>query len=66
MKIVQALEDEGILIKSVTKTIKIETKPQKGGFLSMLMGTLAASLLDDILPKTVLEGSGVLRAGKGI
>ena len=66
MKIVQALEDEGILIKGVTKTIKIETKPQKGGFLSMLMGTLGASLLDDILPKTILKGSGVLRAGKGI
>ena len=38
MKIVQALEDSNILIKGVTKTIKNETKEQKGGFLSMLLG----------------------------
>ena len=36
MKIVQALEDSNILLKGVTKTIKNETKEQKGGFLSML------------------------------
>ena len=40
MKIVQALEDSNISLKGVTKTIKIETKEQKGGFLSMLLGTL--------------------------
>ena len=45
MKIVQALEDSSILLKGVTKTIKNETKEQKGGFLSMLLGTLGASLL---------------------
>ena len=45
MKIVQALEDANILLKGVTKTIKNETKEQKGGFLSMLLGTLGASLL---------------------
>ena len=45
MKIVQALEDSNILLKGVTKTIKNETKEQKGGFLSMLLGTLGASLL---------------------
>ena len=39
MKIVQALEDSNILLKGVTKTIKNETKEQKGGFLSMLLGT---------------------------
>ena len=49
IKIVQALEDQGILIKGVTKTIKNETKQQKRGFLPMLMGTLGASLLGDIL-----------------
>ena len=45
MKIAQALEDSSFLLKGVTKTIKNETKKQKGGFLGMLLGTLAASLL---------------------
>ena len=40
MKIAQALEDSNILLKGVTRTIKNETKQQKGGFLSMLLGTL--------------------------
>ena len=44
MKIVQALEDSNVLLKGVTKTIKNETKEQKGGFLSMLLSTLGASL----------------------
>ena len=48
MKIVQALEDSNILSKGVTKTIKNETKEQKGGFFSMLLCTLGASLLGDL------------------
>ena len=44
MKIVQALEDSGILLKGVTKTIKNETEEQKGAFLSMLLCTLGASI----------------------
>ena len=60
MKIVQALEDSNILLKGVTKTIKNETKEQKGGFLSMLLGTLGASLLGNLL-----AGKGILRAGSG-
>ena len=48
MKIVQALEDSNIILKGVTKTIKNETKEPKGGFLSMLLGTLEASLLGDL------------------
>ena len=47
MKIIQALEDSNILLKGVTKT-KNETKEQKGGFLSMLLGTLGASLLGNL------------------
>ena len=43
MKIVPALEDSNILLKGVTKKIKNETKEQKGGFLSMFLGTLWAS-----------------------
>ena len=60
MKIVEALEDSNILLKGVTKTIKNETKEQKGGFLSMLLGTLGASLLGNLL-----TGNGIVRAGSG-
>ena len=61
MKIVQALEDSNILLKGVTKTIKNdETKEQKEGFLSMLLGTLGASLLGNFL-----VGKGIVRAGCG-
>ena len=67
MKIVQALEDSNILLKTVTKTIKNETKDQKGGFLSMLLGTLGTSLLGNILSGkgTVRAGEGIVRAGYG-
>ena len=49
MKIIQAIDDSNILLKGVTKTIKNETKIQKRGFLSMLLGTLGASLLGRLL-----------------
>ena len=49
MKIVQALDDSNILLKGLTKTIKNETKEQKKRFLSMLLGTLGASLLGNML-----------------
>ena len=51
IKIVKALEDSDVLMKGVTETIKNETKKQKDGFLSMLLGTLGASLLGDLLTK---------------
>ena len=62
MKIIEALENSGILLKGVTKTIGNETKEQRGGFLSMLLGTLEASLLGNLL----LDGKGIVRAGEGI
>ena len=49
MKTVQVLEDSSILLKGITKSIKNETKEQKGGFLSMFFGTLGESLLGNIL-----------------
>ena len=49
MKIVQALEHSAILLKGVTEAINNETKEQKGGFLSMLLGTLGAFLLGNVL-----------------
>ena len=61
MKIIKALEKSGILLKGVSKTIENETKEQRGGFLSMLLGTLGASLLGNLL-----TGKGIMRAGDGI
>ena len=49
LKIVKSLEDSGLLLEGVSETIKNEAKEQKGGFLSMLLGTLGASLLADML-----------------
>ena len=60
MKIVQALEDSNILLKGITKTIKKQTKEQKGGFLSKFLGTLEASLLGNLL-----AGKAIVRAGSG-
>ena len=64
LKIVKSLEDSGLLLKGVSETIQHEAKEQRGGFLSMLFGTLRASLLDDVLSKG-LSGKGVIRAGEG-
>ena len=64
LKIVKSLEDSGVLLKGVSKTIQHEAKEQRGGFLSLLLGTLGASLLGDVLSKG-LSGSGVIRAGEG-
>ena len=67
IKIVQDLEDSNILLKEVTKTIKNGIKEQKGGFLSMLLSTLEASLLRNLLSGkgTVIAGEGIVRAGYG-
>ena len=60
MKIAQALEESNILLKGVTKTIKNEIKEQKGGFIGMLLVTLGASLL-----RNMLAGKGIVIAGSG-
>ena len=60
MKIVQVIEDSNTLQKGVTKLIKNETKELKEGFLSMLLGTLGASLLGNLL-----AGKGIVTAGTG-
>ena len=78
MKIIKALENSGILLKRVSKAIKNETKEQKGRFLSMLLGTLGASLLGNLLSgvKGIMrtgegsvvsrtKGDGIVRAGEG-
>ena len=60
MKIIEALENSGILLKGVSKTIENETKEQRGGYLGMLLGTLGASLLGNLLK----GGKGIMRAGE--
>ena len=68
MKIIEALENSGILLKGVSKRIKNETQEQRGGFLSMLLGTLEASLLGNLLTggKGIMcVGDGIVRAGSG-
>ena len=62
IKIIEALENSGVLLRGVTKTIENETKEQRGGFLSMLLGTLGASLLGNLLT----GGKVIARAGDGI
>ena len=62
MKIIEAFENSGILLKGVSKAIENETNEQRGGFLSMLLGTLGASLLGNLLT----GGKGIMRAGDGI
>ena len=54
MEIVQALEDSNNFLKGLIKTIKNETKEQKGGFVSMLLGTLGTSLLGNVLAGKVI------------
>ena len=60
IKTVKSLKDSGLLLKGVFEIVQNEVKEEKGGFLSMLFGTLGASLLGNLL-----TGRGVNRAGKG-
>ena len=67
MKSVKSLEKLGLLIKGITKIVQNKTKEQKLEFLDMLLGTLAAHLLRNILAGTevIKRGDGVIRASKG-
>ena len=69
IKIIKGLENSDILLKGVSKRIESEIKEQRGGFLSMLLGTLGASLLGNLLTgKGIIragEGKGIVRAGEG-
>ena len=61
IKTVKSLQDSGLLLKGVTESVQNEVKEQKGGLLSVLLGTLGASLLGNLL-----TGKGVNKKGKGI
>ena len=75
IKLVKSLEDSGLLLKGITESVQNEIKEQKGGFLSMLLGTLGASLLGNLLTgkgaihtrkRVNKKGKGINRAGEGI
>ena len=69
IKIVKSLEDSGLLLKGVIKTVQNEVKEQKGGFLSMLLSRLGTSLLGNLLTGkgaiATSQGGRIYRAGKG-
>ena len=67
IKIIKELENSDILLKGVSKIIENEIKEQRGGFLSMLLGTLGASLLGNLLTRKGImrAGDGIVRAGEG-
>ena len=68
MKIVKSITKSGMLIKGINVTIKNDAKEQKGGFLPMILGTLAASVLGNMLAgKEVMRGGeDVIQAGEGV
>ena len=67
IKIVKSLEDSGLLLKGITESVQNEIKEQKGGFLSMLLGTLGTSLLGNLLTGKGIHSAaeGIVRAGEG-
>ena len=68
IKIVKSLDDSLLLLTGVTESVQNEIKEQKGEFLSMLFGTLGASLLGNLLTgkDAFHTGKGVNKKGKGI
>ena len=66
MKIIKSLEESGLLINGVSKAIQNEAKEQEGGFLGLLLGTLGATLLGNLLTGkgTIKAGEGIVRAGQ--
>ena len=57
LKIVKYVENSGLLLEGVSETIKNEAKEQKGGFLSMLLGTLGTSLSGNMLAGKRVKGA---------
>ena len=68
IKIVKSLEENGLLLKGVTETVQNDVKEQKGGCLCMLLGTLGASLLGNLLTGKGVnkKDNGIHRAGEGV
>ena len=70
IKIVKSVEDSGVLLKGVIETVLNEVKEQKGGFLSMLLGTFSACLMENLLTSRgvnrAAKGRGINRASEGV
>ena len=70
IKIVKSLEDSGLILDGVTEALQNEVKEQKERFLSMLLGTLGAILLGNLVKNRginrAVKGKGINRAGEGI
>ena len=70
IEVIKSLEDSGLLLKGVTKTVQNKVKEQKGGFISMLLETLGVSLLGNFLTGKRIykagKGKGINRAGEGV
>ena len=68
IKIVKSLENSGLLLKGITESVQNEIKEEKGWFLSMLLGTLGASLLGNLPTGKGVnkKGKRIHRAGEGI
>ena len=70
IKIAKSLEDSGLLLKGVIETVLNEVKEQKGGFLSMLLGTFSACLMENLLTSRgvnrAAKGRGINRASEGV
>ena len=66
IKIVKLPEESGWILKGISETVKNEAKEQKVRFLSMLLRTIAASILgSEVAWKGVIRtGEGVLGAGQ--
>ena len=77
MKMIKSLEESGLLITGVSKTMKNGAKKQRGRFVSMLLGAASAGLIGNQLAgkgvkwskipgcKANIHEQGVMRASKG-
>ena len=66
MKIVKSLEDSGLLVNGVSRIIENEAKEQSGRFFGILFGTLATSVIGNMLRWTAkISEQGVITAGEG-
>ena len=66
MKIIKYFDQSGLLIEGVSETNKKETKVQTGRFLGILLSTLSASLLGNLVAgkDRIIADEGTIRAGQ--
>ena len=68
MKVVKSLEESGLLIKGVCETTKYDAKEQERGFFGMLLGTLGANLIENLLTgkETIRASERTIKPGQDI